>query len=313
MGELMQFPQVESEQLILTSSEMATWQSCQRGWYITYYLRLRPIRQYTSPLSVGSLYHEGLEAFYRGVLDDPAMFIANKAGELVTHYPEAETQIVKDVELASIMLQGYMEWIETEGADVGLEIVGVEQSVEQPVGPYILRGKIDARIRREWDGALLQLEHKTVGNLADIPKYAQSAPQFLTYDLLAALEAKNGEEDVRTDGVLLNMARKVKRSARANPPFYGRFEVRHNADELNSHYRHVITLGNAIKDARESLDQDWSHHEVVVPNVGRDHSWRCVCREVTHLFDDGSDPDAFLNEFFESHDPWERYNEEENV
>lgn len=312
MGEVLTFPQPAASPLVLTHSEMASWLTCQRGWWLSYYMKLKRIYEYESAPSVGTMFHNGLEKFYKGELDDPAMYIASQAGDLVSAaHPEDEDQIVKDVEMASIMLQGYMEWVETEGADVGLEVVGVEQGVEQVVGPFILRGKIDARVRREWDGALLQLEHKTCGSLEDIPKYAQAAPQFLTYDLLAFLEAKNGGGVEQTDGVLLNMARKVKRTVRAKPPFYGRFEVRHNVEELRAHYRHIITVGNQIFRARAALDQGWSHHDVLVPHINRNHTWACRCRHITPMLDDGSDVDSYLQDFYEPYDPLERYNDGE--
>jgi hypothetical protein len=295
----------------LTHSEMTRWQACTRGWWLTYYRQLRRRHELPSLPNIGNLVHDGLEAYYRGELERPADLVRARADKTIAEHPDFAEQIEKDAEMATIMLDGYIEEVIVTGMDAGFEIVGVEQAVEMPVGPFKLRGKIDARLRRLIDGALLQLEHKTVANLTDIPKYAQSAPQFLTYDLLAMMLAlETGDENIHTDGVLLNMLRRVKRTARAKPPFYGRHEVRHNLDELRSHYRHVVALGKEMQTARDKLSSGMSHHDVCPPNVNRDHSWQCPCREITAMFDDGSDVEAFIGDFFEPHDPWARYNTE---
>lgn len=293
----------------LTSSEMSSWLSCQRGWWLRYYRRLRRTNDYASLPTVGDIYHDGLEAYYNGEDVDPTESVRKKSLELMERLPEYGERISKDAELASIMLEGYFQWVTETGADEGLRIIGAEQVVQAKVGQYVLRGKIDARLEREADGAKLQLEHKTVGNLSDIPSYAQSGTQFLNYNLLAYLNELEADEPTRTDGILLNMARRVKRTKTAKPPFYGRYEVRHNLDELRNQYKHVIAVGDQILQARIMLDEGTEHHLVVPPNVDRNHQWKCACKEVTAMFDDGTDVEQFLAEFYEEHDPNARYEE----
>lgn len=154
----------------------------------------------------------------------------------------------------------------------------------------------------------MQLEHKTVGNFTDLPRVAQSSPQFLTYDLLAYLTKPDG---VPTDGVILNMLRRVKRTARAKPPFYMRHEVRHNVNELRAHWRHCVAIGWQISGAREALDAGADHHDVCPPSVDRSHSWACSCAPLGAMLDDGSDVEGFLSELYEVYDPMERYGEKE--
>lgn len=291
----------------LTSSEMKQWQECPRGWWLSYYRQLRRQRDLPSLPNIGTLVHAGLEAYYNGEVVDPGEMVGYKTLALTEKYPELSAQLVKDAEWAQIMLEGYLEWVEETGADDGLELIGSEQSVEARLGPFMLRGKIDARLRRHHDQALLQLEHKTVQNLTEIPRYAQSAPQFLNYDLLAYLTKPDG---VGTDGVILNMLRRVKRTASAHPPFYGRHEVRHNEDELRNHALHVISIGESIQGARERLDAGKDHHLVVPPSIGRGHTYSCDCAPLGAMFDDGSDVEGYLQEFYEAYDPWARYNEE---
>lgn len=291
----------------LTYSEMRAWQTCPRGWWLSYYRRLRKSRELSSLPNIGNLVHAGLETYYRDMSLNPVELVMARLDELYEEYPEYALQIARDGELAVIMLEGYLEEVVNSGMDADFEYVGSEQIVEAEVGPYRLRGKIDARLRRVSDGALLQLEHKTTSNFADLIKTAQSNAQFLTYDLLAYLTKPDG---VATDGVILNMLRRVKRTVRAKPPFYLRHEVRHNANELRAHWNHVIAIGDQISSARRALDAGQDHHRVVPPSVGREHGWEnggCACKDVTTMFDDGSDVEGYLAEFYEQYDPLERY------
>lgn len=288
----------------LTSSEMSTWQTCQRGWWMAYYRRLRRVYDQPKLPYIGTLFHRGLERYYKGEEIIPADFIKAETDPELAEHPEYAEDINEAATYAKIMLEGYFEWLEETGSDANLEVIGVEQAVEVQVEEFTLKGKIDARVRRRSDGALLQLEHKTVGGLNDLPKTAPTNQQFLTYDLLAYMTKPDG---VPTDGVLLNMARRVKRTKAANPPFYGRFEVRHTVEELRNHYTHVAGIGYQIRDAREMLDAGESFHVVCPPSTGREHAWKCMCAPLGTMFDDGSDVEDYLAEFYVEHDPMERY------
>jgi PD-(D/E)XK nuclease superfamily len=297
------------DSLLLTSSEMSQWLKCQRGWWLTYHRKLRRKNDYSSLPTVGNLVHDGLQRYYEGKLERPSDLVAQKASLLLAEHPELEVQISKDAELATVMLDGYLEWVAEEGVDSDLEFVAAEQTVEVQVGPYRLRGKIDARFRRKYDGALVMLEHKTCGNLSDHPVWAQSNPQVLSYDMLAMMTKPEG---VRTEGVIINMLRRVKRTPRAHPPFYGRHWVPHNPDELRSHYKHVVGIGRQIENARAQLDAGADHHYVTVPNFNRNHSWSCACFGLDTLPDDGGDLEGYLEDFYEPYNPNERYDDDDS-
>jgi hypothetical protein len=295
----------------LTNSEMSQFLNCRRGWWLSYYRGLR-LKDHapSKAIIVGSLFHSGLELFYRG--EEPDVVVEHVRAlveKLLNDYP-GDRDIADAVEVALIILEGYFPWV-AEGHDADYVVLGSEQTVEVklPDTPFRLRGKIDAPIRREADGAKLQLEHKTVGNFTDLPRIAQSHPQFLTYDLLAHLKERQDGGEVRTDGVLLNMAKRVKQTSRAKPPFYARHVVRHNLDELRAHFRHVVSVGHDIEQVRAALDGGHEHHDICPPRITRDHTWSCPCSGVTQMFDDGSDVEGFLAEFYETYDPWERYEE----
>lgn len=129
-------------------------------------------------------------------------------------------------------------------------------------------------------------------------------------DYVAALSAPAANP---AEFVLYNMLRKVKRTPSAKPPFYGREEVRHNVEELRSHYRHVAQQAREIIRARQILDEDPdSHHEIAYPNPTNDCTWDCAFKDVClgGMIDDGSDFEAALEEHFVVGDPLERYRDE---
>jgi RecB family exonuclease len=287
---------------------MRAWQTCQRGWYLSYYRKLRRVYDAPKLPNIGTFFHGVLERYYNGEDPNPNQWIVDMMEPLIEKYPDYSADIQEAGTMAAIMSEGYFEWLEESGEDANLEVEGAEVGVETDVGPYKLRGKIDARVRRRTDGALLQLEHKTVGNLSDHPKWARQNPQFLTYDLLSFMTKPDG---VPTDGILLNMARRVKRTPRAKPPFYGRYEVRHSVEELRKHYEHVVGIGDQITKAHQRLDAGESHHVVCPPAPSRAHLWSCACAPLGSMPDDGSDVEAYLEEFYEWHDPMERYGDKE--
>jgi len=307
-------PSAPSDARVLTQSEMAAFKRDPRLWYLSWYRCLRKRYDHEYIPSVGTLYHAGLEAYYRTGADPLAVVQQRVESQITSDLPEvAAENLLKAAELAAIMLEGYVEWLAEEGADAHLQVLAAEEKVEVRLEPthYVLRGKIDARAIDLRTDARVQLEHKTVQNLTDLPKYAQSNFQFLTYDLLAYLKAReSGDPTIRTDGVLLNMARRVKRTARANPPFYKRHEVRHNTQELRSHWRHVVAIARAMETARERLDAGEDHHDVCPPTVSRDSTYGNAFFQLYPLMDDGSDVEGAIADLYEVHDPLERYEED---
>jgi hypothetical protein len=299
---------------ILTNSELALWQHCKRCWYIGYYRELRRRRAGLPVLRVGTLVHRGLQAYYREKLH-PLEYVQAKAFKLADEYPEAVDEIAKEAELASIMLSGYLQWLEETGADADLEVYAAEQKIEVPLGKsgFILRGKLDARAVRHSNGARVFIEHKTVSNLVDLIKTAQTNPQFLTYELLELLDLQKSQSvGDRVDGTLLNMLRRVKRTAAAKPPFYARHEIHHNLEELRNHQRHVLSIAREIEAARDALDAGESHHVVCPPHSDRACTW-CNYSDVclSGMFDDGSDVEGYLAAMYEPYDPMERYDDDE--
>jgi hypothetical protein len=112
---------------------------------------------------------------------------------------------------------------------------------------------------------------------------------------------------VKSDGMVFNMLRKVKRSARANPPFFKRAEVRFNEHQLTSAWYRVMAIINDIEAVTARLDAGESHYTAAYPRPNGDCSWKCEFYPVCGLFDDGSRAEDMLISLYQVGDPLERY------
>lgn len=309
--------------LTLTSSTVKEWDRCRRKWWLATYRRLGRPQEYRSPLSIGNLVHDALAAYYDSVYGSgdvepivPITWVKDRALDQMEQTPEFAEQIAKDAELAGIMVDGYMEWLVETGADANFETVEPERVIRTELTDDVeLLGKLDGKVLMR-DGWTAFLEHKTVGNFTDLPSYAQIDRQLLTYDLLEYTEllglnvnAETPPAKPLTDGAILNMLRKVKRTARAKPPFYARHQVGHNIHELRSHWQHVVGIAAEMNRAIARLENGESHHLVVPPTPTNDCRWSCQFFTICPLFDDGSDVESVIEFEYEDTDPLARYAE----
>lgn len=302
-----------------TNSELTTWKQCRRRWWLTYYRQLGLVRENpVSAASLGTLVHLGLEVHYTGGDAIAAMNARIQADRADVTVEESMgsfwKRFDKQADLARVMVEGYLDWIVETGADSNLEFLVAERHVEVELKPGVsLLGKLDAKFRRRSDGAVVFMDHKTTMSIDQTAEQAYRSSQFRTYALLEYLESLNSVTGpVRTDGVIVNMLRKVGRSATAKPPFYGREELRINVELLRNHWHQVMAEIGRIENAERMLNEGEDHHTVVPPSPSRDCSWACQFKSVCPMFDDGSDPEAVLSTFFERRDPLARYGENED-
>lgn len=299
---------------------MQDWRRCKRKWWIRYHRRLTPVSEGLpgGALWVGNLVHDTLAMFYDGEehhIGELGWMFEGQVGKLCEADPVLADQIRKEAELPRLMIEGYGEWLQESGADSELVVLGSERYVEVLMDDELtLLSKLDAPVFRVSDGAKLALEHKTVGNFKDVDNTSKLNTQFLTEHLVRFLDAmENGStaDEAMADcqGILLNMLKKVKRTARATPPFYAREPIYHNINELRNHWRHVFAISKEIRDAHNRLDGGESHHTVVPPNPTKDCSWDCPLFHVCVMADDGSDFEGALEGMFEAKDPLARYDD----
>jgi RecB family exonuclease len=304
----------------ISNSEIQTFARCRRKWYLTHVRNLglkRTATSLTGALAFGTRIHECLERYYAHGEELLAVYDELHGGELArldsreaaTGIADTETRdkLGKERELAHAMLTGFVDWSAETGLDEGLEIVGVETVVEVASGipGVLLRGKLDQKVRREIDGAVLFRDWKTADNLTSGPQTLQINEQMLFYMLLETLNS----ETVLARGGLYTMLKKVKRTARANPPFYMQVEVRHNARALESMWERTHARLNEMLTVRQQLAAGGDQRFWAYPHPTRDCTWDCPFFAVCPFMDDSSDAtwEGLLDATYDVVDPYERY------
>lgn len=304
--------EVSQQERVFTNGEMRTFKTCRRQWWLGWYRKLRPTaRKVVGPAPLGTWVHTCLEDMYaKGAdpLSTLGVLYAND-WELVQDNPDAQGALQKQYELAYAMLEGYVEWLAETGADQGLQVVEVEARIRVPSGieGVDLMGKLDQRLLREIDQARLFLDHKTVASINDATKRLHMDEQMLHYHVLERILLQILGENTFTDGAIYNMLRKVKRTARATPPFYERYEVRHNPAELASYWQRMHGVIRDILAIERELEAGVSPSYVVYPTPTKDCSWRCEFFAVCPMIDDGSAAEPMLEALYEPANPLDRY------
>lgn len=304
----------------VTNSEKQTFQDCRRRWYLAYHRGLAPRKEREhGPLPLGTRVHAGLEALYLG--EDPIEVYeayASVSRERLDPEFDDVKKFESEVELGRIMLAGYLDWLAEEGADDGLEVIAPEESVAASLDrvdgddrPVHLLGKLDLRVRRELDGAVLFMDHKTAQSFARVFETLAINEQFLTYQLLDRLNLiQAGSDSPPATGSLVNVLRKVKRTATAKPPFYRREEIHHGDVELRNFWRRIHSVVTDMLQVEARLAAGEDHLTACPPRQSVDCTWRCAFHKVCHLFDDGSHAEEALEAHYVPRDPLLRYRQD---
>lgn len=309
---------------VYSNSEVQTWLRCQRKWWFSHYRKVGiKERSATGPRELGTRCHFALASMYQPEPQDPMVALEKTILDDLSVYPEQAVEIEKEADLARAMIEGYVQWTYDTGVDIGLRVIAPELRVEVLSGlPGVkLIEKLDVRLVRESDNIQLFMDHKTVGNLTEPVRTLHMNPQMLHYHLIeyleyldikakAELEGKPPPGERHTDGALYNMIRKVKRTATAKPPFYERVEVRHNIHELRNYWKRVHSIIQRIREAQQALDAGGDHQVIVPPRPISDCHWDCDYFVACPLFDDGSNAEGLLEQYYVPTDPIARYLEQ---
>lgn len=294
-----------------SNSEITTFKDCRRKWWLTYYRKLGlRAPEVTGPRPVGTGVHHALATHYTGT-ENPLQALSELHAEWELVLTSAGKDLKKfqsESELQRIMTEGYFQWLEETGADADLEVVEAETYLEARIripdfGDVIIMGKIDLRVRRRTDGSYWILDHKTVATFVSHMFLLRSNEQMLHYHLLEILQ----DTEARTNGVLYNMLRKVKRTAKAKPPFYERIEIRHNPHQIQNYVTRLTSTIHDILTVQKRLDQGEDHQAVVYPRPNADCEWKCDFSAVCPLFDDGSRVEDMLHMVYVEKDPHAHY------
>jgi hypothetical protein len=111
---------------------------------------------------------------------------------------------------------------------------------------------------------------------------------------------------------MYTMLKKVKRSARAQPPFFDQHEIMFNDRAIRSMWLRTHRRIQQMLDARAALAEGQSHQYVVPPRPSKDCSWKCPFVAVCPMADDSSEETlaAMLDQLYVEKDPYEYYGDE---
>lgn len=313
-----------------SNSEFQDWIDCRRRWYLTYYLQ-RGVKRINEPitgaLAIGTRVHVALERWYQHG-EDPLDVLDWLYGKTVHDLlvrertsglfdPALRKKVQSERELMHAMVEGYVAWVGETGADEGLRFAGAEVTVEVASGvPGVnIRGRLDKRVYREEDGARLFEDFKTSGDMTNGPRKLAIDEQMKFYMLLERLHAlatKGAEPSEPTIGGLYTMIKKVKRTVRAQPPYYQRVEVHHNSRALESMHVRTIRRIHEILETRRELDAGGDHRYWVYPRPTDDCRWKCPFFLLCPMMDDSSEQTwrEMLDNEFVHRDPYERYGDD---
>lgn len=310
---------------LVSNSEVQTFKECRRKWWLSWYRGLvsRTV-EVQGVRSTGTRLHLPLEAYYQpssapardpfAVLQEAQdadwKIFTEQQGPVFTDHV-AMKKLRSDFELERIMLEGYLEWVRETGVDAELEVVASETFVSAPfldgvngTPAVTLIGKIDTRFRDVRTGRVKFMDHKSVTAFED-PRLLKINQQTLHYQLLLWLDSE-GEE--WCDEALYNMIRRVKRTAKAKPPFFKREPIPRNRHELESYKRQLTGTVTEMQDVERKITDDPALIPFLISSrPSRDCSWKCPFFKVCHMFDDGSRVESALDSLYEVEDPLDYY------
>lgn len=276
----------------INQSELTTFVRCRRKWLWSYYEGLQK-PSYESNLETGSAVHSALQAYYQN--KDPFQALRDYWSPILTTMDDTDpsfAQLAKDVKLADIMVEGYLQWAEEDAVDAGLTVVAIEQKVEVLIRPDVtLHGTMDL-VMADPEGNLHLIDHKTCAAFAPLmDRRMQLNFQLLTYATLC--EEFFGKAPA---GAYLNMLRKVQRTAASKPPFFHREPVHFNRHQLDSHRAHMDAILTDLLRIEDEIARGSSAS--CYPVVDQDCSWKCPFLSVCAFADDGSDIQGALNDLY---------------
>lgn len=307
---------------VASFSDLGKFGQCRRAWYLGTYLKLRlKDEPPTGPLPFGSRIHSALEAFYDGTVSDPTVaweaLMAHEFAVAEANGNPFTDGLSKEGKLGHRMLEGYVEWLETDGEDAYWETTGVEEKLEhvfqmpvdidgvEHVVSILVRGKLDRRMVRKSDGATYVNDFKTMGNFGESAMLGLTkSPQPRVYRRLLKANAPDGA-DIR--GVVYTLLRKVLRTPTAKPPFYKRVVIEINEAEQEAYDVRLEGAVESLVRTRIKLDQGADHRKAAYFQPG----WWCgscpfkqPCDLMQHSPAGAED---MLADLYTEGDPWARY------
>jgi hypothetical protein len=311
----------------VSNSEIQTFKRCRRQWWLAWHRGLRPkVESPLGALAIGQNIHVALGGWYvpdgqprtnpqetlEVLLKEAAERLGTYWGSQEKNVPPEELKILlSEADLQRIMLEGYMQWIEETGADQDFTIIESERYVEAPfifrngVQIYII-GRLDVLAEDHWSKQLVFIDHKTTGSILESLKGIAFNPQMRMYRLILQLA-----EDRDVLLAIYSMLRKVKRTVKANPPFFHREKIVHNRHEIESFIQQLMGVIYDIIEVEYHLNDVYTHpnmvhNRAVYPTPGA-HCRYCPFQRECLMMDDGSRAEDSLASRFTAGEPLHYY------
>lgn len=276
----------EDDSFQVSHSEMQTYKECKRRWYLQYFLGLH--KKYQAPrvaADTGIAVHEALHRYYtlggrhnHDMGFAAAMESIEKAKEsaLARDLAPPEQDAIREIfDTAEIVTKGYFDWVEKTGADNNWKVIGSEQRVviPGPVEGTEIKGFLDLWGEHEPSGDLLVVDTKVVASFSDTLKTLHINEQGPLYAML--MKITNPDREHKGFRVVWNMIKRNKQTSRAKPPFYERYELAINEDQLVQFYAQLHGQLSDMLETESRLSAGEHHYMVAYPTPTRDCSWKC--------------------------------------
>lgn len=301
----------------VSNSQLRTFKQCRRRYWLAYVRKLKPnARKRTGAAPLGIRLHAALQSYYdqegsggrTAAVQHLDALREQERQELPVDDTDEWKKIVHEHELATLMIEGYCDWLEDEGTDADLEVIGTEVVLRtaSPVPTVDLVGKLDLVVRKRSTGEIGLVDHKTVTTFANLIKMAAFDEQFRQYALMQRLAQPDAPG---LSFRLINMLKKSKRTARAAPPFFMRHEVYISDAELRAFWERLHgEILDLIDFERHVEAAPERHRAIAYPNPTMTCSWSCEFYTICPMFDDdNSDVEHVLAESYHEGDPHAHY------
>lgn len=278
--------QPDEKRLYLRQSAIQCFLDCRRRFHLEYVLGLEPDyparqRPWTTA-TTGTAVHLGVETYYGGGDGDVEAAILGFADEYFPGWQQDQAA-TKGVRLAIVMVLGYIQDVQADGADIGETTLAIEHQleVEVPVGDWtvVVSGQID-RILQDRDGMLVIEDTKTTDRVASTLQYIQ---QLGRYALLYRMETGQ-----RVDRVRSNQMKRVLRNGAG--PFYGRPWVPLNEDAYDSHW---ASMQDSLADIIRAYEEGRWYER-----VSKDCDWKCKVQDICLAIQHGDNHETLVELFY---------------
>lgn len=212
-------------QYVITHSDISLYLRCKRSWLWSYIYDRNAPELPIGALALGSRVHVACEALYKaamaGTQIDAVAYYQLLCAAEIEKCEKSDApgyvldQLYEDIIIGRNCVEAYVQWLTTSGANHGYLVDGVECKIEAPFldGRVLLRSKIDLRLRREVDMALVLIDLKTTGlHFGSLRDQLEKSYQLRMYRVVQLLM----QPEDRVAAIGYDMIKKVTRKQKGS-------------------------------------------------------------------------------------------------